>query len=77
MDSTFSIMDFAESVPSVVYVEGLVGCIYLERAHEVARYEQIFEKLKATALDPQDSAELIAHTCANLRRVATGKTEPR
>ena len=71
MDSTFSILDFNESVPSVVYVEGLVGWIYLERPPDVARYEKVFEKLRATALDPQDSAELIAHTSANYRRNAT------
>lgn len=77
MDSTFSIMDFAESVPSVVYVEGLVGWIYIERPPDVERYEQVFEKLKARALDPKDSAELMARTSAYFRNVATGGAEPR
>jgi hypothetical protein len=77
MDSTFSILDFAESVPSVVYVEGLVGWIYLERPSDVERYEQVFEKLKASALDPKESAELIARTSANYRRAATGEADPR
>src|SRR5262249_44585812 len=31
MDSVFTILTFADSVASVVYVEGLIGSIYLER----------------------------------------------
>lgn len=76
MDSTFTILDFAESVASVVYVEGLVGWIYLERPHDVVRYEQVFEKLKSSALGPQESVELIARTSADFRRAARGAAEP-
>ncbi|HET9080918.1 MAG TPA: helix-turn-helix transcriptional regulator [Trebonia sp.] len=70
MDSTFTILGFAESVASVVYVEGLVGWIYIERPHDVVRYEQVFEKLRSSALSPQESAELIARISANFRREA-------
>ncbi|MGH3277953.1 MAG: helix-turn-helix domain-containing protein [Trebonia sp.] len=70
MDSTFTILDFAESVSSVVYVEGLVGWIYIERPHDLMRYEQIFEKLKSSALSPQESTELIAQIGADFRRAA-------
>lgn len=70
MDSTFTILDFTEPVASVVYVEGLVGWIYLERPYDVARYEQVFEKLVSLALDPQESVELIAHISAEFRRAA-------
>ena len=45
MDSTFTIMEFADRVPNVVYVEGLVGWIYIERPQDVARYEQVFDHL--------------------------------
>ena len=31
-------------VPGVVYVEGLVGQIYLERPQDVQRYKQVFEQ---------------------------------
>jgi transcriptional regulator with XRE-family HTH domain len=64
MESTFAILDFAESVPSVVYVEGLVGFLYLERSQDITRYEQVFERLRRIALDPQESIKLIAKVAA-------------
>ncbi len=60
MESTFRILDFAGSVQSVVYIEGLVGYIYLDRAQDIARYEKIFERLCELALSPQESIELVA-----------------
>ena len=59
MDSTFNILDFAGSVPSVVYVEGLVGWIYVERPQEINRYQQVFEHLRTVALNPQESRDLL------------------
>lgn len=64
MESTFAILDFAESVPSVVYVEGLVGFLYLERPQDIARYEQVFDRLRHIALNPQESIKLIAKVAA-------------
>lgn len=52
MDSTFTILEFVEPVPRVVYVEGLVGWIYIERPQDTARYEQVFDHLCGTALSP-------------------------
>lgn len=72
MDSTFTILEFAEPVPSVVYVEGLVGWIYMDRTQDIKRYEQVFERLKDDALSPKESIELIAKVSANYRRAATG-----
>jgi transcriptional regulator with XRE-family HTH domain len=68
MDSTFSIMEFADSVPALVYVEGLVGWIYIERPQDVARYEHVFDLLQDSALSPEDSIELIAKVSANYLR---------
>lgn len=70
MDSTFTILDFADRVPSVVYVEGLVGWIYLERPQDITRYEYVFERLKASALSPRESTDLIAEVAKNYRRAA-------
>jgi transcriptional regulator with XRE-family HTH domain len=72
MDSTFTILEFAEPVPSVVYVEGLVGWIYMDRSQDIKRYEQVFERLKDHALSPKESIELIAKVSANYRRAAAG-----
>jgi transcriptional regulator with XRE-family HTH domain len=71
MDSTFTILEFAESVPSVVYVEGLIGSLYVERSHDIARYERVFEHLRTIALTSQESIELIAKVSANYQRAET------
>jgi transcriptional regulator with XRE-family HTH domain len=60
MESSFSMLDFAESVPSVVYVEGLVGRIYIDSPQDIARYREVFKRLCAIALSPQESIKLIA-----------------
>jgi transcriptional regulator with XRE-family HTH domain len=72
MDSTFTILEFTEPVPSVVYVEGLVGWIYMDRTQDIKRYEQVFERLKYQALSPKESIELIAKVSANYRRAEAG-----
>jgi transcriptional regulator with XRE-family HTH domain len=42
-DSNFTILEFKRSVPDMVYTEGLVGWIFLERPQEVERYQRLFE----------------------------------
>jgi transcriptional regulator with XRE-family HTH domain len=60
MDSTFYILEFSGPASTVVYVEGLVGHIYLDGPKDVARYEEVFTCLSEIALNPQESIELIA-----------------
>jgi transcriptional regulator with XRE-family HTH domain len=60
MDSLFEILDFGDTAPRVVYVEGLMGYIYLDRAQDISRYAQVFDHLRDLALTPEESAELIA-----------------
>jgi transcriptional regulator with XRE-family HTH domain len=60
VESNFNILEMPSPTPGVVFVEGLVGSIYLERAEELARYRQIFERLQAIALSPKDTIALIA-----------------
>lgn len=59
LDSTFILMHFAHPVPAVVYVEGLVGRMYVERAPDVERYERVFERLRELAMTPQESLNLM------------------
>lgn len=59
LDSTFIMMEFA-AAPGVVYVEGLVGHLYVQRAQDVQRYRQVFELLRAAALDEQKSLDLMS-----------------
>jgi len=60
LDSNFIILAFKAEAPTVVYVEGLVGNIYLERPYEIDRYLRTFEILRNMALSPKDSAALLA-----------------
>ena len=59
MESSFDIIEFSTVTPSLVYVEGLVGNIYLERPQDILRYEQVFDHLRDQALNPQESIELM------------------
>ena len=59
MDNMFTILEFSEVSP-VVYVEGLMGWLYIEREHEVARYKEVLEYLLSYALNPHDTIELVS-----------------
>jgi transcriptional regulator with XRE-family HTH domain len=61
MDSMFDILEFRESaLPSVVYVEGLMGWLYIEQSEDISRYVKVFNLLRAAALAPKESIRLIA-----------------
>lgn len=68
MESSFDILEFGPTAPSLVYVEGLAGYMYLERSQDLQRYELVFERLRDIALTPQESIELIAETAARYSR---------
>ncbi len=60
MESVFSILEFETPLVSdIVYVEGLVGNIYMERAADLARYRLVFSRLSTIALNSADSIDLI------------------
>jgi transcriptional regulator with XRE-family HTH domain len=67
LDSTFIVLEFAPPVPSVVYVEGLVGQMYLERPQDVERYTEIFERLRTLSLSQQESIDLMAKQSKSFR----------
>ncbi len=63
----FVILDFPEATdPTVVYVETLAGDIYLEERSDVSRYTLAFDRLRAAALHPDDSAQLIEEMASGL-----------
>jgi transcriptional regulator with XRE-family HTH domain len=65
MDSTFVIIEFDQpAVNDVVYVEGLVGNIYLESPNELDRYRQVFSRLRSLASSPADSMALVKRIAA-------------
>jgi transcriptional regulator with XRE-family HTH domain len=65
MDSTFNILEFAGSLPRVIYVEGLVGYSYLDRPADLERYQQVFDRLSELALDPEKSMAMIVQAYQN------------
>jgi hypothetical protein len=60
LESNFTILELPLQTPAVVFVEGLIGSTYLERDDDLRRYRKIFQKLQSIALNPKDTAELIA-----------------
>jgi len=68
LDSTFILLGFASPVPGVVYVDGLVGQVYLERPQDVERYTKIFARLLTFALDERASIDLMAKLSAAYKR---------
>ena len=60
LNSTFTIMQFDEAVSDMVYVEGLSGERYLQRASDLARYHRVFDELRGIALSPTNSIGRIA-----------------
>jgi hypothetical protein len=68
LDSTFILLEFAPPVEGVVYVEGLVGQVYLERSQDVERYRQIFERLRSLSLSERESVDLISKLSVAYKR---------
>jgi transcriptional regulator with XRE-family HTH domain len=67
MDGSFIILGFPEAPdPDVVYLESQTGSLYLEKLPEVDRYQAMFNHLVAKALDPDESANLIAQAATDL-----------
>ncbi|HEX6513173.1 MAG TPA: helix-turn-helix transcriptional regulator [Chloroflexota bacterium] len=59
-DSNFSYLEFAGTMlPDLVFVEGLVSQLYLERPDELDRYREALDYLRDEALNPRDSAKRI------------------
>jgi transcriptional regulator with XRE-family HTH domain len=76
VESNFTLLELPEPNPGVVFVEGLIGSTYLARAEDLKRYDEIFAELQSIALNPKDTAALIAelrHACiANLETAQPG-----
>jgi transcriptional regulator with XRE-family HTH domain len=69
VESNFNILQLPDPAPGVVFVEGLVGSIYLERAEDLARYGRIFERLQEISLNPKETVDLIAKLRKNISSI--------
>jgi transcriptional regulator with XRE-family HTH domain len=60
MDGGFTIFAFSRSADSdVVHLDISSGDLYLERPEQIRRYNQVFDQLRAAALEPDDSHALL------------------
>ena len=76
MENMFNIIEFGDVAPPVVYVEGLMGWLFLERENDVRRYAQVFKYLCEVALDPKDTIELISEVSARYDHVPPPASKP-
>jgi len=60
MDGTFAILEFEEDRDAdVVFAENATGGLFLEKVEELRKYNSIFETIRTTALDPEESIKMI------------------
>jgi transcriptional regulator with XRE-family HTH domain len=60
MDGAFTVLTFPDPADlDVVHLENATGELYLEAAEDVQRYSRLFDHLRAVALGPGNSAELL------------------
>jgi len=69
LESNFNVLELLPPTPSVVFVEGLVGSVYLERAEDLKRYRKVFERLQSMALSPKDTINAIAKIRAQFKKM--------
>lgn len=61
MEGTFAILEFPPSDgSSIVYVENATGGLFLDKEKELAHYAELFDRIRKTALSPEDSKKRIA-----------------
>jgi transcriptional regulator with XRE-family HTH domain len=75
MENMFNIIEFGDVAPRVVYVEGLMGWLFLERENDVARYTRVFDYLCDIALDPQETIELVSEVGARYNSASKSALE--
>ncbi|MEV4106347.1 helix-turn-helix transcriptional regulator [Nonomuraea sp. NPDC049695] len=66
-NTPFSILSFPEVYdPDVVYIETMTSSLWIEDDREVHSYSLAFDQVRAMALSPDDSAELISEVVGRL-----------
>jgi transcriptional regulator with XRE-family HTH domain len=64
MNGPFYILEFPGGDPGMAYIEMAGGNVYLEKENQVRRWAEAFDQLRAEAMSPGDSRELIASLSA-------------
>lgn len=67
LSGSFTVLEFPErSDTDVVYVESVAGSVFLEKDKDVRHRSEAFERLRAAALSPAASADLMARAAREL-----------
>lgn len=60
LHGAFHVLEFPDpNDPRIVYLDNLVGSLYLEHIREVGLYRLAYQQLQAAALQPDESAKLV------------------
>lgn len=59
--SAADVLELPNLALDVVYIEGLMGAIYLKRPDDLKRSHEVFSRLHSIALSPEDTASWISH----------------
>jgi transcriptional regulator with XRE-family HTH domain len=65
VDGPFVLLSF-DGYPDLLYIEHLMGCVYLEKPTETRQGSLIFDHLRSAALNTGDSIALIREVAQNL-----------
>jgi transcriptional regulator with XRE-family HTH domain len=69
MFGAFAVMDFPDAAdPGLVYIENMAGALFLEKTADVRRYAENFDRLRAAALNPADSRQLVTRLTDELSK---------
>lgn len=60
--------DGRDTEPPAVYVEGFTGALYLDKPHEIERYDGAFTSIWGSALDEAGSTSLLKQAARELRK---------
>lgn len=67
MVGSFEILGFPEPVdPDVVYLENVASALFLEEPEDITRYVQVFDYLRAAALSPQATSDMLTAAAEEL-----------
>jgi transcriptional regulator with XRE-family HTH domain len=67
MGTSFELLQFPEAGDTaIVYIEDHTSSQYLETPADIERYTLVFDHLRATALSPERSTELIGHVADSM-----------
>jgi transcriptional regulator with XRE-family HTH domain len=65
-NGAYTILDFPEGDPSLLYVAYVTGALHIEKPEEVAQATIWFDQLRSEALSPRESVALIERLAAEL-----------